>query len=557
MANGTNKKPFPIQWAREEDKKYTWTRSQIEDRYPDPVTPLFGDIFFVNAGEAVRIMGEQLDILKKGYLPKYIIFNGYVYANFNPKEMHKLKLLKLLFRLYKLADSVEKDFETKMEKPHLKRVAELDKFQVHTAPLSKLHDHLITLEKAFKDWMVAQDITLVLSELVLRIFRLQTKLLFGSAAQELFVKLTLGLENESVRMSRDIAQLAKLVRSREELSSVFRKHSGRELLSIIEAEPRFGAFKKEFAQFMARNGCRTTHWDFVHPMWWEAPEIPLAFVRDFVVKPIDVKQKIASQMRTRDEAVREVKAKLKSFWRRPFQRCYLRWLDLAQRYTVLKERRQLNMYKVWRPLKMAVKELGKRFQQAGALDNFADIYFLKRQEVTDIVAALAIPEVKAPPQVKPEWKTDFKKIVEERKKAWKQQFKLTPPSTVKWKMEQPKQRPHKEAGLSGIGGSPGKVTAKACLLLSPEEFGKFRAGDILVTKYTNPSWTPLFGLASGVVTESGGMLCHASIVAREYGIPAVVGVHNATALIRDGETLVVDGDKGVVCQKRVVGQGAQ
>ena len=100
--------------------------------------------------------------------------------------------------------------------------------------------------------------------------------------------------------------------------------------------------------------------------------------------------------------------------------------------------------------------------------------------------------------------------------------------------------------LKGIPGSPGVASGAARLITGPQEFGKLQAGDVLVCSFTDPAWTPLFLLASAVVADTGGPLSHAAIVAREYGIPAVLGVHNATQQLQDGQPLLVDGSKGEV-----------
>ncbi len=100
--------------------------------------------------------------------------------------------------------------------------------------------------------------------------------------------------------------------------------------------------------------------------------------------------------------------------------------------------------------------------------------------------------------------------------------------------------------LEGIGASAGKVTARACVLFTPDDFGKMQAGDVLVAVTTTPAWTPLFAMASAVVTDIGGPLSHSSIVAREYGIPAVLATGIATRRIQDGQTITVDGSAGTV-----------
>jgi pyruvate,water dikinase len=100
--------------------------------------------------------------------------------------------------------------------------------------------------------------------------------------------------------------------------------------------------------------------------------------------------------------------------------------------------------------------------------------------------------------------------------------------------------------FSGVPTSPGQVTATARVLYGPEDFNQLQPGDILVAGITTPAWTPLFALASGVVTDIGGPLSHGSIVAREYGIPAVLGTGVATKIIQSGQTISVDGTTGTV-----------
>lgn len=111
----------------------------------------------------------------------------------------------------------------------------------------------------------------------------------------------------------------------------------------------------------------------------------------------------------------------------------------------------------------------------------------------------------------------------------------------------------REGGLRGVAASPGTATGRVRVITGSADFRGFTTGDILVCRHTDPAWTPLFGVAAAVVTESGGLLSHAAIVARETGLPAVVAVADATRLLQEGMRVTVDGDRGVVLISVVTG----
>ena len=101
-------------------------------------------------------------------------------------------------------------------------------------------------------------------------------------------------------------------------------------------------------------------------------------------------------------------------------------------------------------------------------------------------------------------------------------------------------------GLTGLPASPGRASGPARVICTPEEFDRLQPGDVLIAPVTTPAWTPLFVHAAAVVTDTGSPLAHASLAAREYGIPAVVGTGNATARFQDGQQVLVDGNTGLV-----------
>jgi pyruvate,water dikinase len=103
-----------------------------------------------------------------------------------------------------------------------------------------------------------------------------------------------------------------------------------------------------------------------------------------------------------------------------------------------------------------------------------------------------------------------------------------------------------EGAFRGVAGSSGTVRGTARLVLTLDDIDRLAPGEILVTYATAPPWTPVFAIAGGIVTDIGGTLSHCAVVAREYGIPAVVGTRVATATIQDGQLITVDGTNGIV-----------
>lgn len=100
--------------------------------------------------------------------------------------------------------------------------------------------------------------------------------------------------------------------------------------------------------------------------------------------------------------------------------------------------------------------------------------------------------------------------------------------------------------IKGIPASSGKTKGKVKIILTEKDFNQFKPGMILVTRTTNPNWTPLIAIAKGIITELGGALSHAAIVSREFGIPAIVGTKEATKTLKDNQEVEINGEKGIV-----------
>lgn len=191
-----------------------------------------------------------------------------------------------------------------------------------------------------------------------------------------------------------------------------------------------------------------------------------------------------------------------------------RLLGVTQRYAVLREQQAHWLTLGWPVLRRSVLRLGEQLRLQGALDNAEDVFFATRRE-------LGNPAV-------------LRDAVARRRAAWERQRRLVapltlgiPPRLMEWLMRQPvadRGNGAPPAGaVLGQGASPGRATGRVRIVSAPEDFDAFQPGEVLVVQATAPAWTPLFGRAAAVVTDGGTLAAHASLIAREYGIPAVVG----------------------------------
>ena len=202
----------------------------------------------------------------------------------------------------------------------------------------------------------------------------------------------------------------------------------------------------------------------------------------------------------------------------------------------------------WPSLRRLVLELGRRLTESGSLLAAEDVFFLEPSEIEAAISA------RVAGQARPE----LARLARERRELREARKRLHPPPVVPpghklrfgpvdmsaWQTQ--RRNVPESNTLRGFAVSPGRVSAPASVIRSPEDFSRMEPGTILVCPTTTPAWTPLFSQARGLVTDVGGVLAHGSIVAREFGIPAVLGTGDASQRIRHGQRVTVDGNRGLV-----------
>lgn len=318
-----------------------------------------------------------------------------------------------------------------------------------------------------------------------------------------------GLEYVTSAATTAVAGLADIARTFD-LAKLISQRPASELEAELRDVAGGAEFLAAWQQLLARFGARTAnaYLPFSTKSWREDQDSLLRVIAQAAQAPAAVRP-------TARDVVAEVEAALpvraRGHWRRAVGQ--LRALHVAREGTVY----ALEEY--FALARAAMLAVGEALVAAGRLESTSDLKFLYRAEVRR-----AIEDPGA----------DLRHLVAPRNR-------LRPQAEAIW---WPKRQP--KAALVGVPGGAGVVQGRARVINTMADSGRLGAGEVLVCPYTDPSWTPLFLVASAVVVDLGGPLSHAAIVAREYGIPAVMGVGNATETIPDGAWVLVDGTKGVV-----------
>lgn len=214
-------------------------------------------------------------------------------------------------------------------------------------------------------------------------------------------------------------------------------------------------------------------------------------------------------------------------------------LRTTQRYWMHRDNQRHTFDRYFYELRCAYRAMGRRLAAAGALGEPEDIFFVGKAEIYDhLDGRLAADRLKERATLRRQW--------------WKDVARKEPPRFVQGDQPFEVDAPAAEgADLIGTGGSPGSVIGPVRLVHSMAELRDVQPGDIVVTQAIDPAWTPVFGIIGGVISEEGGMLSHATVLGREYGLPVVIGTVGATRRLQSGEVVAVNGTTGVI--RRVPG----
>ncbi|MGI9057316.1 MAG: PEP/pyruvate-binding domain-containing protein [Ktedonobacteraceae bacterium] len=567
---GTPLPPGDDAWNREHDlppKPYDmWTRVNVGENLPYPVTPLTETGFPVLFGLNNDTSEQQSFQMTRRLYGRMYFNEGAIFYNLNEEMglpaswMHKmwgsrqrgtqvykntfrpLRLLRKLFSMLTTSFKTKKKEKTPRHTPE-QFFAQIDQWvnefmRNDLSKLSQLDDGQLWNE-GLPTWSKRGA------------YAFATNLRFGITAG-----VSYGLLERVVRWWTGKEMAQELVTS---LSGIYSAEVGPALwrmaqmaqesgvqdilltqdpitaLNFLRSHEEGCSIGEQLEAFLARHGHRCPNeLELRNPRWAEAPEQVIELIANYLRagERVDPSVTESRQQQRRTDAVTIVEAKLD-----PLRRAIFRFLlKQAQRAVTVRDNSRYYMANFIFPTRKMYAELGRRWMVRGWLKQVDDIFFLTLAEIEGLIE-------KHPTTLLSD---TLRTTVEQRRLAYEFWFTVVAPDALGADGAPIIEEEEHLTMLKGIPASGGTIRGRVRIVQTIQEAMSLRPGDILVTTATDPGWTPIFPLVSGIVLEIGGQLSHGAIIAREYGIPAVVNVSGAMRLIHDGQLIEVDGSKGVI-----------
>lgn len=529
-----------------------WVRRQVVENMPEPLSPLFEELYLRDglehsAEQAWAMMGAPDAINEIVDRPLFITVNGYAYMGVNIRLNWKAVLVLLgavvtgIPWLFRRGIPVWRD---DILPSYLAAVARWQRLDPAAASDDMLLEGMRALARAEAAYWWGATLAIAVAKVSDVVFDgfLSFALPGRGLTSGRFLR---GFPSKALEAEAELEAIAARVRGAEELRALVVAMPASRLLDVLHANPRGRVVSEELQGYLDRYGHQIYSLDFAVPTLAGDPTPVLLALKAQVQQPgRDLATRQAAIVQERDRLIETTASALDPLRRKLFL-LLLRW---AQGLGPYREDALFTVGSAWPALRRLALELGRRLAAAGSLRTPDDVFFLETSELRE--ASMARLSGGSRP--------DLARAARARRELREARKRLHPPPAVPpaYTMRlgaldlsgRETQRRNLDAGptLRGFAVSPGKVTAPASVVLSPADFGTMEPGTILVCPTTTPAWTPLFAQARGLITDIGGVAAHGSIIAREYGIPAVMGTGNGTQRIVSGQLVTVDGDAGTV-----------
>jgi len=532
---------FPVQWPSEDDVRQTWHRDT--HHRPDPIPPLEADFWHASRNgwrNAQEILGTE-PLYDSGNL----CINGYLYgssqATVTGAEKEAAKKRNEV-RIDEAIDDMERRWQQEWQPEIQGYLSSWDDFDLDDTPLADLDTHLgETWQHLDRIWAIhfaivhpAYGAMRKLAEYYGELFEDYEEKQDPFAAQRLFQ----AMPNLTVKMGHALWDLSRQAVQNTELSDLLNDPTC--TLESLQVSPHGQDFATALDRYLDCYGHRPPTWTLSHPTWRENPAPVLKNLREYLRPgtrdPRAEMEKLAAE---RDESIAATRAKLAGF-PQPARERFEKLLHLAQIGMILSEDHGVYIdFGVTARVRYVLLACGRRLAKAGALTEADDVFFLHYDEVRAALLSDPMPEQRA--------------LSAERRASFEHFSTVTPPNRLgcepppKEKPENKKDDPADEPGiLRGNPCAPGVARGRVRILRSMTDTDALQPGEVMVATTTNPSFTPLFSTIAALLTLTGGKLSHGAVVAREYRIPAVLGVKDIFDKLSNGQLVEVDGTAGTI-----------
>jgi phosphohistidine swiveling domain-containing protein len=359
-------------------------------------------------------------------------------------------------------------------------------------------------------------------------------------ARRVYPILVSGLKHKTSETNARINDLATAIRKSPELKEIIVSKPSKAIYEYISASnsPDIRWFTADFDRFQKDLGFRGFTREVYYSRWSDSPELVFDLLKPLASgEIIDFKAADKRNLELKAETDLFVESRIKSGLMG-----FAKWklfsgiLSTARRYIIFRELQRFNLDKWISMCRCVYMEIGSRFASQGLIEKPAEVFFFKKDEIRSVAyGGLTSGDLEK-----------LKVSVKERKDAFIRYENTTPPKFLQGEREYNDPPPPDSLTLHGIPASQGVLTALVRVLYVIDNIWQVQAGEIIVVPRTDPGWTPVFGKIGGLITETGGVLSHGAVVAREYGIPAVTNVREACRLLQTGMKVTIDGVKGEV-----------
>ncbi len=551
---------FPVEWKDEEEKKLFWFFD--DNHVAMPISPMY---FSLHGwwGPTLDYMYRRFGFpIGQAWNGKRI--NGYLYSAITPRDPKEAGLIGPYYGW--IMNTYAENFLEWWQKRYIPEILRnfeyIDSFPVDTASLQELmvylEDAIDIQERHFRlHW-------------ILNLAQFQSSMDFQSVANEvvpgidgsILGRILISIDDRNWEAIENLWKLKEEAKASKELKAIFDTgDTSSVILPALQASAAGKEFLKHVEEYCKEYGYKSMYpHEYNYKLWVEDPAPAIETIKGYLVSDYDFPAEYKKIKDDHFAAIEELKAKIPADATKEQREKLDHSLKLATKMMPLTPDHHFYFDQgTFGRLRLVLLAIGRKMVKEGLLRSADDIMFLEYEQLRYYVAN---PKSESNPNG-----YDGIAIIKEARRQWDKAFKMAPRGWVgtvtKWAMyEEPYhflwgwperfEREQKgEAGqvagvLQGLPAAAGMAEGIARVVTGPEQFDQVKKGEIVVCITTNPAWVVVFSKIKAVVVDTGGVLAHAAIVAREFGIPGVVGTGDGTRKIKTGSRIRVNGFTGTV-----------